>query len=160
MLGTLAFETVRQKHDETAQPPPFVLAAGDELIDDDLRGVDEIAELRLPYDQAVGPVEAVAPLEAQHAGLGQRTVVNFEFGLARRQVLQRHVGFAALRVTEHRVPVAEGAALAILPGDAHFDPVGQDRGESQCFRRGPIESALPLDMASRLLRIFSMRRSA
>ncbi len=48
MFRPHALESVRQQQHESRQPPPFVFRAGDELINDDLRGVHEIAELRFP----------------------------------------------------------------------------------------------------------------
>ena len=67
VLGALPFEAVRQQQDQAAQPAPLVLGAGDELVDDHLGGVDEVAELGLPQNQPVGAVQAVAVLEAEHA---------------------------------------------------------------------------------------------
>ena len=46
---------------------PLVLGRGDELIDDDLGAVGEVAELGLPEDERLGPLHAVAVVEAQHA---------------------------------------------------------------------------------------------
>ena len=63
----LAFVAVRQQHDQPGEQAPLVLAGDDELIDDDLRAVGEVAELRLPQHQRFGIVAAVAVLEAQHA---------------------------------------------------------------------------------------------
>ena len=51
MLGTLAFEGVRQKQHQAAQPPPLVFGTDDELIDDHLGRVDEVAVLGLPQDE-------------------------------------------------------------------------------------------------------------
>ena len=48
MFGSLAFEAVRQKQHQAAEAFPFIFGAGDELIDDDLRHIPKIAELRLP----------------------------------------------------------------------------------------------------------------
>src|SRR5438067_9660041 len=62
MLRPAAFEAVRQEQDYSAQTTPFVLSAGDELIDNDLRGIPEIAELRFPRDQALRAIEAVTVL--------------------------------------------------------------------------------------------------
>src|SRR2546423_1361574 len=50
MLGSLALETVRQKKDDAGRKIPLVFTGADELIDDDLRAVDEVAELRLPQN--------------------------------------------------------------------------------------------------------------
>ena len=54
MLGPLPLVTVRQQHDETAHAQPFRLARAEELVDDDLRAIGEIAELRLPQHQVDG----------------------------------------------------------------------------------------------------------
>jgi len=48
MLRPAAFKPVRQQQHQPGQPPPFVFSTGDELVNDDLGGVDEISKLRLP----------------------------------------------------------------------------------------------------------------
>lgn len=54
VLGALAFVTVRQEDDEVAGLHPFAFGAGDELVDDDLCAVNEVAELGFPADEHVG----------------------------------------------------------------------------------------------------------
>jgi hypothetical protein len=71
MLGTLAFIAVREQQRDAAEQPPFVFGGGDELIDDDLRAVGEVAELRFPQDERFRVVAAVAVFEAEDAGLGE-----------------------------------------------------------------------------------------
>ena len=132
MLGPLAFEAVRQQQHEAAQPPPLLFGAGDELVDDHLGGVDEVAELRLPQHQPVRAVEAVAVLEAQHAGLGQRAVVDLDRRLVRCDVsCSGMYVLAVLDVVQHRVPLAERAALA-CPGRS---------GARACPRRPGVAKA-------------------
>ena len=65
VFGALPFKPVRQQHDQAAQASPFVLGAGDELVDDHLGRVGEIAELGFPHHQAIGKHQAVAIFEAQ-----------------------------------------------------------------------------------------------
>ena len=48
MLRALAFVAVRQEQRQAAQAVPLRFAGADELVDDDLRAVGEIAELALP----------------------------------------------------------------------------------------------------------------
>ena len=84
MLGPHSFEAVRQQQHHAAEPAPLVFGAGDELIDDHLGRIDEVAELGLPHDQAVGAIQAIAILEAQHARLGQRAVDRFPPALGGR----------------------------------------------------------------------------
>ena len=72
VLGPLSLEAVRQEQHEPREARPLVLGGDDELVDDDLRRVGEVAELRLPHDELVGAVERVAVLEAEHARLAER----------------------------------------------------------------------------------------
>ena len=56
VLRPLALVAVRQKHDEASEQIPFVFSGNDELIDDDLRTIGEVAELRFPHHQGFGEV--------------------------------------------------------------------------------------------------------
>ena len=142
VLGALALEAVRQQQDEAAQPRPLVLGAGDELVDDHLGRVEEVAELRLPGHETLGVVEAVAVLEAEHAGFGERAVEDLDAGLVGGEVLQRRVGAAIFHVVEHGVAVAERAAGGVLAGEADAKALGRQGGEGQGLAGGPIERAL------------------
>src|SRR4029077_8260849 len=68
MFRALAFKAVREKQDYTGRKIPFVLTGADELIDDDLRAVHEIAELRFPQDQSFRIVAAKTVFEAEATG--------------------------------------------------------------------------------------------
>ncbi len=65
VLRSLAFVAVRQQHDESGQQVPLGFAGGNELVDDDLRAVDEVSELRFPQHQRFGEIAGVAVLEAE-----------------------------------------------------------------------------------------------
>src|SRR5262245_27485508 len=52
MFRALAFQAVRKQERNAAQPPPLVFCCGDELIDDHLRRIPEIAELSFPRDKS------------------------------------------------------------------------------------------------------------
>ena len=144
MLRPLPFEAVRQEHHEPREPIPLIFGADDELVDDDLRTVDEVAELRLPHDEPVGAVEAVAVLEAEHAGLGQRAVVDLDRRLIGGEVLEGAVSLVGHAVVDHGMAVAEGAPLAILPGETHPHPLGGERCQGQGLGGRPIEDLLPI----------------
>ena len=77
VFRALAFVAVRQQQHQAGKQFPLVFAGADELIDDCLRDVDEVAELRFPQDQRFGIVAAVAVFEAHHAGFGESGVVDF-----------------------------------------------------------------------------------
>jgi len=53
MLGALTLVSMRKEQRESRETTPLGFARTDELIDDDLRAVAEIAELALPNRQAM-----------------------------------------------------------------------------------------------------------
>mmetsp|Transcript_29538 Transcript_29538/g.79755 ORF Transcript_29538/g.79755 Transcript_29538/m.79755 type:complete len:353 (-) Transcript_29538:515-1573(-) len=125
---------------------PLVLAGADELVKYDLRGVRKVAKLRLPDDQSVGILVAVPQLEAQHCVLGQDGVARNE-GLLRpeAQVVQEDVGLVGGLVVHRAVPVGEGAALHVLPGDPHVAPLEEQRAERKSLCGSPVEAVAGLD---------------
>ena len=76
VLRALSFIAVRQEQHQSGGQIPFVFAGADELIDDHLRAVHEIAELRLPQNECLGIVAAESVLKAHARGFGQRRIVN------------------------------------------------------------------------------------
>src|ERR1700738_2507070 len=91
MLGTLTFISMRQKQSKPRQTAPLGFAGADELIDDDLCPVAEIAELTLPNRQAMRLGRRESVFESHDRLLGQYRVGHRERGLVGSQVLQRHV---------------------------------------------------------------------
>ena len=142
VLGPRALVAVGKQEREPAQPAPLVLGGDDELVDDDLRPVGEVTELRLPEDQRVGVVQRVAELEAHAPGLGERAVVDLEPPRSRPQVLERHVDRAGLRVVEHGVAMSEGAALGVLAGEPDVSPGAKQGGVGQVLAGRPIQRNL------------------
>ena len=65
VLGARALVAVGQQQRQARGLPPLGQAGGEELVEDHLRGVHEVAELRLPQHQRVGVLHAVAVLEAR-----------------------------------------------------------------------------------------------
>src|SRR5262245_43889952 len=114
MFRPLALVTVRQQQHEPRHAEPFALARGNELIDDDLRAIGEIAELRFPQHERVRLGEAVPVLEAEHGLFRQHRVDNFERRLAFGQVLERGVFLLVVLVHQHGMALGEGAALGVL----------------------------------------------
>src|SRR4051794_2982704 len=80
VLGTVALVPVRQQQRQPRRLAPLRQTGGDELVDDDLRAVDEVAELRLPQDERLRGRRGVAVLEADAGVLAQRRVVDLERG--------------------------------------------------------------------------------
>ena len=114
VFRALAFVAVGQQHDDAGEQIPLGFAGADELVDDGLRDVDEVAELRFPEDERFGIVAAVAVFEAEDAGFGESGVVDFAAGLVGRDVFQRDVFVFVLDVDEDGVALVEGAAAGVL----------------------------------------------
>src|SRR5215510_2383504 len=117
MLSSHSLEAVRQKQNKRTQPVPFVLSAGDELINDHLSGVDEITELGLPENQAIRTIETITVLKTQNPYFRERAIIDLYRRLFGSHVLKRHVQMSILIVVKYGMSVAESSAGAILSGE-------------------------------------------
>ena len=153
MLGAVALVSVRQQERQARRLPPLGETGDDELVDHDLRAVDEVAELRLPQNECLGRGNRVAVLEAEARVLGQRRVVDLEGRRLVVEVLQRRVRLSGQHVVEHRVAVREGSALGVLAGEPDRDAFHEEGSECERFRLTPIDPTLfdrlqtPLELA-------------
>src|SRR5437899_4924382 len=141
VLGALALVAVREEQHEAAHALPLRLRAGEELVDDHLRAVDEVAELRLPEDQPARVGEAHAELEAEHGVLGQHAVDDAEGRLVAPDVVERDVLVVGVDVVEDGVALAEGAAARVLPAHADRDALEQQRADSERLGAAPVDAA-------------------
>src|SRR5271157_1214847 len=71
MFRSLAFVAVREKQDQAGEKVPLGFTGADELVNDGLRNVDEVAELGFPENERFGIVAAVAVFEAEDSGFGE-----------------------------------------------------------------------------------------
>ena len=60
---------MHQQH-HAAESAPFGLTGTDELVDDDLCAIDEVAKLPFPDDQRAGIGRRIPVLEPEHRFLG------------------------------------------------------------------------------------------
>src|SRR5881296_3354815 len=141
VLGALALVAVREEQHEAAHALPLRLRAGEELVDDHLRAVDEVAELRLPEDQPARVGEAHAELEAEDGVLGQHAVDDAERRLVAPDVVERNVPVAGLDVVEDGVALAEGAPAGVLPAHADRDALEQQRADGERLGAAPVDTA-------------------
>ena len=133
---------VRQQQRQRRLLAPLDLAGGDELVDDGLRAVGEVAELRLPQHQRVGVLHRVAVLEAHRRELAQQRVVDEEPRRSLASVRQRQVVLAGARVDDRRVPLHERAAPRVLAGEPDRDALGEQRAERDDLAEAPVDVAL------------------
>jgi hypothetical protein len=81
MLGPLPLMPVWQQQYKPARLVPLALGGHDELIDDDLSAIGEIAELSLPQDQRERIGNTVAELKAHGGVLTKQAVHKLKSGL-------------------------------------------------------------------------------
>src|SRR6185312_7461004 len=110
MLRPLPFIAMRQEHHEARHAQPLGLARADELVDDDLRAIGEIAELRFPQHEGVRIGKTVAIFESQHRLLRERAVDDLERRLSGTDMIDRDVALLGLLIDEDGVTLREGAA--------------------------------------------------
>src|SRR5581483_2147851 len=137
VLRSLPFKSMRKKHDEAARAQPLCLAGGNELVDDALGAIGEIAELRLPQHQRLRVGQRIAVFEPEHAELRKRAIANFKAGTV--HLAERNIFLAILLVDPHRVPLAEGASPTVLARQTHAVAFGEQASKRQCFGGCPVE---------------------
>ena len=150
VLGPVPLVPVRQEQRQPRGLPPLREAGDEELVDDDLGAVDEVAELRLPEDERVGRRDRVAVLEAETGVLGERRVVDLDRGAGVGQVLDRRVRLAGALVVQDGVPVREGPALGVLAGEPDRDALGEQARERERLGLAPVDPALAERLAPAL----------
>ena len=141
VLGTLALVAVRQQHHQCVVLIPLVLGGHDVLVDDDLRTVDEVAELRFPQHQSFGVRVGISVLEAECRIFRQQRVVHPEL-LGAGQFGQRNPDPLAGVVDERRMTLTESATSRVLTGQTHRATLEHQRTEGQSFAGGPFDVAL------------------
>ena len=114
MLGPLTLIAMRQQHYQPAHAQPFNFTAGNKLIDDHLRAVGKIAELRFPQGERGRFRERIAVFKTKHGQLRQRGVMHLVARLRGGDMVERRVAFFRGLVDQHRMAMREGAALGIL----------------------------------------------
>ena len=142
--GSLAFVAVRQKQDEAGGKTPLVFAGADELIDDDLRAVDEIAELRFPKDEAFGIVARETVFETEAGRFRERRIVDFAESLVGRKMREGQIVLLGFGVDKNGVALVEGAALGVLASEANGIAFEDEGAVGEKFGETVIEGALAL----------------
>ena len=139
MLGTLAFIAMRQEQRQVAEATPLGLARADELIDDHLRAIREVAELAFPDHESARLRGRVAVLEAHDGLFGQHGVDDAERRLALGDVLERHVPRTGFLMMQDRVAMEECAAAAVLAGNAHRVAILEQTRIGERLGAAPVE---------------------
>ena len=142
VVRPLSLVAVGEEQDHGRGLRPLLIGRGDELVDDRLRAVHEVAELGLPQHEGVGALHGVAVLEAEGGVLGQQRVVDPELRLVLGEVPQRRPRVAGDPVVEHRVALREGAALGVLARQADRHALHEQRAEGRQLGEAPVDAAV------------------
>ena len=157
VVGSLALVAVRQQHDDARALSPLLLGARDELVDDGLGAVREVAELRLPEHERIRSLDRVAVLEREGGVLAQQRVVDREAGLVLREVRQREPLLPVEAVVEDRVPRHEGAAPGILTREPHRGALEQEGAEGEQLAEAPVDLAVAAHLVALLQQLLQLR---
>src|SRR5260370_23892217 len=156
MLRSLALIAVRQKHYKARWEVPLVFARADELIDDHLRAVGKIAELRFPQDERLGIVAAESVFETQAARSGKRRVVDFAESLIGRKMREWKVIVLGLRIDQYGVALVDRAALGVLPRESNGSSFQQQGTVGESFGEAVIHGAFSIAHFHALLKQFDV----
>ena len=149
MLWSLTLVSVRQQHHQTSRTLPLRFARGEELIDEHLRAVDEVAKLRFPNHQHARVTERVAVFETNHRALGERRVVHTKTRLFRSNRVERRESIVGLLACHDAVTMAECSALDILSREAHGVAFDQECSVREQFAHRPIDMTRSNRVAAR-----------
>ncbi|MCY1238751.1 hypothetical protein D9M72_515080 [compost metagenome] len=141
VVRTLAFVAVGQHEHQGGTLAPLLLGRGDELIDDGLRAVDEVAELRFPQHQCIGALHGVSVFEAHRSVFGQQGVVDPQLGLVIGEVAQGQPFIAVGAVVEHGVALHEGSAAGILACEPDRNAFHDERAKGCDLAEAPVDAA-------------------
>src|SRR5271170_2589436 len=141
VFRSLALVAVGQEHHDAGEQVPLGFAGADELVNDGLGNVDEVAELGFPQYERFGIVAAVAVFEAEDSGFGKCRVIDFTARLAGRDAFQRHEFVFVLDVDEDGVALVERAAASVLSAKAYGNAGLHQTSKRERFGHAVIDGA-------------------
>ena len=145
MFRPLALVAMRQQTDKARHAQPFAFARRQELIEDHLRAIGEIAELRLPEHESLRFGERIAIFETEHRLFRKHRIDDLELAFCAAQMFKRNVTALILLIDQHCMALREGAALAVLTGEADAMALAQQRAEGERFGGGPVYADAGVD---------------
>ncbi len=128
------------------------------MVDQNLRAIGEVTELRFPQHQRQRVGYAVAKLESHHGIFAERAVEDVEARLIGRKMTEGDEAIASLAVVKLEMALAESAAAAVLAAEAHWRAFQHQAAERQRLGRGPIhgrpiQNLVPFPQADGQLRM-------
>ena len=126
MFGALTLIPVRQQHHQARHLSPLVLGRHQEVVDDYLGTVDEVAELGLPHRQRRGDLDRVAVLEAEDGIFAQEGVTDGEARRIGVEMGQRDPLLTIGVVDKDCMTLTERASPSVLTRESDIRPLNQE----------------------------------
>ena len=101
--------------------------------------------------QRIGLGQRIAVFEAEHGFFRQHRIDDFVVRLAVAEMVQRRIARFGLLIDEHAVALREGAALAVLAGQAHGIAFVEQAAEGQRLAGRPVDAFARLDRLAPVL---------
>jgi len=118
----------------------LTFTAKDERVDQDLRTIVKVTELRLPDDQIVGIINRMSIFKAQHRFLGQNAVGDLILSSQSAfHGIQRHKYFIRILIDEHCVTLSKRSTANVFARDPHIVSLIHQAAESESFCCCPID---------------------
>ena len=114
MFRPLPFIPMRQQHHQARHAQPLGLTGCDELINDHLRAIGEVTKLAFPEHHRLRIGQRIAIVKTKHAKFREQRIESFKLRLTVADIIERRVFSLACLINQHRMAMAEGAALHIF----------------------------------------------
>src|SRR5262249_50160557 len=113
-----------------------------ELIDNHLRGIHKVSELRLPQDERTTRSDAVTVFEAESTRFGKRAVVDLEARFVSGDRCKGSPFGSGLGVHERGMSMAEGSTNRVLTGDSDRCAFNKQRPKGESLGGSPVDRYL------------------
>ena len=110
MLRSLTLIAMGQQQNQPGHAQPLHFARRNELIDDHLRAIGEIAELRFPENQRSRFSQAVSVFKSDHCLFGKKRIDDFKFALTLANMIQRDVSLFAFLIDQRGMALGKCTA--------------------------------------------------
>ena len=157
MVGALTLVAVREQQHDSRVLTPLLFGGRDELVDDRLSAIHEVAELGFPQNESVGVPHRVAVFVGQCCVFRQERVVDVKTTLVFGEVHEREPFLAVFAVVEHRVALHERSATCVLAYKPDLLALDQQRPQCEQLAEAPIDFAIAAHVCALGQQLFQFR---
>ncbi len=118
---------------------PFILCRSQELVNDNLGSVGEIAKLRFPNHQGLWARHGISVVVAQYCILAQVRIVDGKAAFLVRYLVDEADLFFRIFQLDDGVAVAKRSTLYVLTRNTDIEAVLEQRAIGHHFRHAPVQ---------------------